>query len=68
MAEISKACILRASQSYDRPRVVELNDVFSGEEVELNDVIAESLAPQLIDDRKRLVKITINIQVLDEVN
>ena len=68
MDEISKACILRASQSYDRPRVVELNDVFSGEEVELNDVIAESLDLQLIDDRKRLVKITINIQVLDEVN
>ena len=68
MAEISKACILRASQSYDRPRVVELNDVFSSEEVELNDVIAESLDPQLIDDRKRLVKITINIQVLDEMN
>ena len=68
MAEISKACILRASQSYDRPRVVELNDVFSGEEVELSDVIAESLDIQLIDDRKRLVKITINIQVLDEVN
>jgi len=68
MDEISKACILRASQSYDRPRVVELSDVFSGEEVELNDVIAESLDPQLIDDRKRLIKITINIQVLDEVN
>ena len=68
MDEISKACILRASQSYDRPRVVELSDVFSGEEVELNDVIAESLDLQLIDDRKRLVKITINIQVLDEVN
>lgn len=68
MAEISKACILRASQSYDRPRVVELNDVFSGEEVELNDVIAESLDLELVDDRKRLVKITINIQVLDEVN
>ena len=68
MAEISKACILRASQSYDRPRVVELNDVFSGEEVELNDVIAESLDLELIDDRKRLIKITINIQVLDEVN
>ena len=63
MSEISKVCILRASQSYDCPRILELNEVFSGKGVELNAVIAESLDIELLDDRKRLVNITINIQV-----